>query len=511
MKKAYLLLTVLLAAALLFTACSEDAAENKNEVISGMYFGTSVKAMASSSDADSSLELVSLTFDGSKVRFSGNASYPDGKIELNLEGTVYKSIITDTTMVYVFEDEENFSLASFVIETVPDAVSMQKLTKQTINDLPEDKKNLPVIKIALKLENGEVVYYEDVLETVSVTDGLNNAKIAPDNDTENILYANERWFMFFDTAASADSKDAADTNSNKDTNGAPVDTPPVDTTPVDTTPEAEIVCEFDTVTFKHTNETVIMDGATAGGELEIEYQYTFYYDWETDSFVDEIYKLLKQFDEVVQPKDGEADFSNSAHFYLRDGEGEEVIEFDYPSGGNAYGSKRIWVKTSATQRRALTVEATERFIELCSNKGLTADNFFKVSPHRSMIDWAISFRTDAPILLYDANRELTAQQAAEKMLYDFGEQLTQPAIDRYFHYENYSGWEFELYSNKTEDESIKELYHTDTLTDDQYVVDWGQIRGDLVGIDEISFGGYVERYFLEYEAGIWRLWLRDRP
>ncbi|MBR4954886.1 MAG: hypothetical protein IKY46_03095, partial [Clostridia bacterium] len=314
---------------------------------------------------------------------------------------------------------------------------------------------------------------------------------------------------------SADNKDNTDTNDSKN-DGTPVDTPSVDTTPVDTTPTEDIVCEFDTVTFKHISRSSIFVGMTAEGandvkEVETEGQYTFYYNLNTDSFVDEIYKLLKQFDEAVQPKDGEADFSNLARFYLRDGEKEEVIEFDYPSGGSAYDSKRIWVKTSETQRRALTIEATEQFVALCSNKGLTAGNFFSVYPHRSVIDWAISFQTNAPILLYDANHELTAQQAAEKMLYDFGEQLTQPAIDRYFYYENYSGWEFELYSNKTEDESIKELYHTDELTDDQYVVDWGQIRGDLVGIDEISFGGYVERYFLEYEAGIWRLWLRERP
>ena len=203
MKKAYLLLTVLLAADLIFAACSDDAAkgddsaENKSEIISGMYFGTSAKAMASSSDADSSLELVSLTFDGANVKLSAKASYPNGDLDLNFEGTVYKSVITDTTMVCVFNESENCSLASFVIETVPDAISMQQLTKQTINDLPEDKKNLPVIKIALKLQSGEVVYYEDILETVSVTDGLNNAKVATDHDTESILYANERWFMFF--------------------------------------------------------------------------------------------------------------------------------------------------------------------------------------------------------------------------------------------------------------------------------------------------------------------------
>ena len=203
MKKAFLLLTVLLAALMLFAACSDDtakgddAAANNNEVISGMYFGTSAKAMASSSDADSSLELVSLTFDGANVKFVGKASYPSENLDLNLDGMAYKSIITDTTIVCVFEDSENSSILSFVIETVPDAISMQQLTKQTINNLPEDKKNLPVIKIALKLQSGEVVYYEDILETVSATDGLNNAKTAPDNETENILYANERWFMFF--------------------------------------------------------------------------------------------------------------------------------------------------------------------------------------------------------------------------------------------------------------------------------------------------------------------------
>ena len=68
-----------------------------------------------------------------------------------------------------------------------------------------------------------------------------------------------------------------------------------------------------------------------------------------------------------------------------------------------------------------------------------------VYPHQSMIDWASSFQTEAPILLYDADRELTPQQAAEQMLYEFGKQLTKPAIDRYFYYENYSGWDFELY------------------------------------------------------------------
>lgn len=307
----------------------------------------------------------------------------------------------------------------------------------------------------------------------------------------------------------ADNKDIPNT---KDPNGSSADTPSVDTPP-----EAEIVCEFDTVTLKHTSKIKVFVGATADGgsnvrEAESEGQYTFYYDWENDSFVDRIYKILKQYDDAVQPREGEATFYNTARFYLRDGDDEEIVEFNYPNNeASTYGAKRIWVKTAETQSRALTIEATEQFVELCSKKGLTADNFFAVYPHQSMIDWASSFQTEAPILLYDADRELTPQQAAEQMLYEFGKQLTKPAIDRYFYYENYSGWDFELYSNKTEDKSIKSLYHTDDLTDDQYVVDWGSIRGNIVGINEISFGGYVERYFLEYEAGIWRLWLRTRP
>ena len=199
MKKSVLLLTLLLAAALLFTACVDkpDAPESKGEEICGMYFGTSAKAFNSPDDADSALEIKSLTFDGASVKLSAKAIYPNGALDLNLDGTAYKSVIADTTIVCVFGNGENFSIDSFVIETVPDAISMQQHTKQTIAGLPEDKKNLPVIKIALKLQNGEVVYYEDILETVSVTDGINNVMIAPDNDTENILYANERWFMFF--------------------------------------------------------------------------------------------------------------------------------------------------------------------------------------------------------------------------------------------------------------------------------------------------------------------------
>lgn len=196
MRNIYKVLSILLACFML-AACGKDTPESKNEVISGMYFGTSAKALRSAGDVDSSFELVSLTFDGSNAKLSAKASYPNGKLDLTLEGKAYKSIITDTTIVCVFEKAENCSLESFVIETVPDTVSMQQLTKQTINDLPEDKKNLPVIKIALKLKNGEVVYYEDILETVSVTDVLANAEKAADSDTETVLYENERWFMYF--------------------------------------------------------------------------------------------------------------------------------------------------------------------------------------------------------------------------------------------------------------------------------------------------------------------------
>ncbi len=199
MKKSVLLLTILLAAALLFTACGDkqDTPESKGEEICGMYFGTSAKAFNSPDDADSALELTSLTFDGASVKLSAKASYPNGALDLNLEGTAYKSVIADTTIVCVFGNGENFSIASFVIETVPDAISMQQHTKQTIAGLPEDKKNTPVIKVALTLQNGEVVYYEDVLETVSVADALVNAKNAADSDTESVLYRNERWFMDF--------------------------------------------------------------------------------------------------------------------------------------------------------------------------------------------------------------------------------------------------------------------------------------------------------------------------
>ena len=299
----------------------------------------------------------------------------------------------------------------------------------------------------------------------------------------------------------ADNKDITDV---KDPDGSSADTPPVDSTP-----DAEIVCEFDTVAlkcFKRGSGYIrIEDGwkvETRVNELE----YTFGGD-----FVDGIYKLLKQIDTTMNPKPESDIISYTARFYNCDGGTEELIVFSPPRGGTEYGANRVWVKVSEQERRPLTIEASEEFMRRCNNKGLKDNRFFSDKSITTEIDWLFSLAKRQPILVYDENRELTPEQVVEQSLYNLGKELTQPAVDRFFIIKDYEGWGYAIYSNKEEDESIRNhpLYGLSGLTDDQYVVVPRGIRGIYEGLS--NDGMYDSHFFLEYEAGIWRLWLRSCP
>ncbi len=303
-----------------------------------------------------------------------------------------------------------------------------------------------------------------------------------------------------------DNKDIPNT---KDPDGSSADTPPVYTPPVDTPPEAEIVCEFDTVAlkcFKRGSGYIrIEDGwkvETRVNELE----YTFGGD-----FVDGIYKLLKQVDTTMNPKPESDIISYTARFYNCDGGTEELIVFSPPRGGTEYGANRVWVKVSEQERRPLTIEASEEFMRRCNNKGLKDNRFFSDKSITTEIDWLFSLARRQPILVYDENRELTPEQVVEQSLYNLGKELTQPAVDRFFIIKDYEGWGYAIYSNKEEDESIRNhpLYGLSGLTDDQYVVVPRGIRGIYEGLS--NDGMYDSFFFLEYVEGIWRLWLRSRP
>ncbi|MBR3909479.1 MAG: hypothetical protein IKJ50_07160 [Clostridia bacterium] len=77
-----------------------------------------------------------------------------------------------------------------------DELPLEKRAKLNY-DAPEALEFDLMVNHLEQLKNGEVVYYEDILETVSVTDVLANAEKAADSDTETVLYENERWFMYF--------------------------------------------------------------------------------------------------------------------------------------------------------------------------------------------------------------------------------------------------------------------------------------------------------------------------
>ena len=299
-----------------------------------------------------------------------------------------------------------------------------------------------------------------------------------------------------------DNKDIPNT---KDPDGSFADTPPVDTPP-----EAEIVREFDTVTlkcFKYGSGYVEIEGGWTVETHVNELEYTF----ETDSFVDEIYKLLKQIDTTMNPKPTTDKIRYTARFNQRDGESEEVIEFTSPLGGTGSGANRVWVKVSEDERRPLTQEASEEFMMLCNNKGLSNTQFFSSDTSTTLIDWLFSIAGRQPILVHDETRQFTPEQVAEKILYDLGMELTQPSVDRFFIIKDYEGWDFAIYGNKEEDKYIRnhELYKVWTLADDQYVVVPRDIRGTYDGL--VNDGMYDSFFFLEYVEGIWRLWLRSRP
>ena len=150
-------------------------------------------------------------------------------------------------------------------------------------------------------------------------------------------------------------------------------------------------------------------------------------------------------------------------------------------------------------------------MQLCSDKGLDKSQFFSVDTATSMEDWLSSLWKREPILLYDENRELTPEQVVEQTLDELGRELTKPDINRFFIIKDYEGWDFDLYSNKEENAYLKnnEFYKLWTLTDDQYIVVPREIHGKYEGLTHD--GIYDSHFFLEYEAGIWRLWLRNRP
>lgn len=172
----------------------------ESEKIAGKLFGTTTRnTIKTSDDVDSVFELRDLSFDGYNVTLKGTAIHPNGGIYMNVTGKVYQATNTEKAIVCVFDKHKECEFLSFVIESEPNIKALQQNTKTTIEELPEERKNNPVIKIALKLSSsGELVYFEDVLDSVDITEALRDALPVADLNIRDIVAPQETWFLFFD-------------------------------------------------------------------------------------------------------------------------------------------------------------------------------------------------------------------------------------------------------------------------------------------------------------------------
>ena len=240
--------------------------------------------------------------------------------------------------------------------------------------------------------------------------------------------------------------------------------------------------------------------------IENTMQYTFYYDYtrEHGSFVSDLYMYLHSYDKYDQTNRSFDKPSLTARFYQREGEQEEIVEF-------VCVDERIYVKQTDGAWIRIREEASDSIVQTLDSKGIKKEYFFRGNIKGSMFEWLCSLNNRAPMLLYDIDHKLTAEQAAEQMLYELGKELTIPDLNRLFYYEDYTGWDFKLYDNKEDDAYIKQNEYLKiwTLADGQYVVSVGEVQGKYIGVS--NDGGPDPYFFLEYEDGFWRLWLRERP
>ncbi len=265
-----------------------------------------------------------------------------------------------------------------------------------------------------------------------------------------------------------------------------------------------------------------VDGITQAGSIEKKLQYNFFNtnnDWSKEnSIVDKMERLLLDIDRE-NSETAENMFSSrnpepyKAVFSVRNSEQTKEVIFNIKtkSDNNENTSTAIAVMLADGSSAWLTDNAADEFIALCEQKGLTRDNFIISGSVTSMFDWLCSVETSnaSPLFLYDENKELAPNKAAEKLMYEACRELSQPAPNRFFYYQNYEGCNFKLISNKDKEYSNNEYLNIETLTDDQFIITAIEPIGTYTGIH--NDGGPDPYFFMEYTNGQWQLWLRGRP
>ena len=194
-----------------------------------------------------------------------------------------------------------------------------------------------------------------------------------------------------------------------------------------------------------------------------------------------------------------------------DGAMDTIIEFNYLLLGNGgYLKGAVAVKWPDGNAYWLTDEAASEFASLCNANGLNDKNFLINSSNAitSMFEWSFSMADKEPLVLEDQARQYTPDQAVKILMDELAKELCEPAPNRFFHYENYQGWDVHAISSQSEKYKNNEYYSGMKLAENQYVVSWGEITGTYVGIG--NDGGPDSRFVMEYANGQWILYPRER-
>lgn len=197
---AFLMLVIVISTAIPALAFFRNESINVQTTgtISGVFYGNTLKSIEKQSDLDASLSINSLILSGSNISFSATAHYAGEQLNITSVGNLYKSVVTENTVVGLFDSGEDFTIESFVIELSPQP---ELLLKTTTNMIQKTAEVVPIIKIAVTINATEdVIYFEDTINNLSLltSSRIANLPVAEENSPlEDALYRNERWFFFF--------------------------------------------------------------------------------------------------------------------------------------------------------------------------------------------------------------------------------------------------------------------------------------------------------------------------
>ncbi|MBQ7090726.1 MAG: hypothetical protein IJN82_06375, partial [Clostridia bacterium] len=241
--------------------------------------------------------------------------------------------------------------------------------------------------------------------------------------------------------------------------------------------------------------------------------------FEDEEIATKLYKILQKTDISQGVVEDEShyflgDILNPYFHYkaeFTEGATDTVIEFTYsPHTDRIYRKGKVAVKWSDGNAYWLTDDAANEFISLCNANGLTDKNFLinRFNAITSMFEWSFSMTDKEPLVLEDQARQYTPEQAVKILMDELAKELCEPAPNRFFHYENYQGWNVWAISSQSDEYKNNEYYQGMNLAENQYVVSWGEIKGTYVGIG--NDGGPNARFVMEYADGQWILYPRER-